>query len=184
MFRQFGFNKRLGQLRKWRSPLVVTILIAIWSISLGSAFAIATPKISPQTELVRQTKAVDPVLPRYSLGQQLYIENCGSCHIAIPPAVLPTQTWLELIQDPQHYGVRIQPLVDPQRLLIWNYLRIYSRPRSPEERTPYRIASSRFFNALHPNVQFPQPVNLKNCATCHLGAEEYNFRTLSPEWVD
>ncbi|NJO72256.1 MAG: cytochrome C, partial [Oscillatoriales cyanobacterium RM1_1_9] len=65
---------------------------------------------------------VDWIPERYQLGQQLYLENCSSCHVAVPPQTLPTQTWQQLLQDSQHYGVQIQPLVDPQRVLVWNYL--------------------------------------------------------------
>ncbi len=42
-----------------------------------------------------------------------------SCHIAIPPTVLPTQTWRNLLEDPQHYGATLKPLVDPPRILVW-----------------------------------------------------------------
>lgn len=184
MFHYFFSGKRT---RQKRSPFVLVLLIAIWSIGLGGSLAIAkTPFYhSPASEITAPNlKAVDPALPRYQLGEQLYIENCGTCHLAIPPGLLPTQTWLDLIQDAQHYGVQIRPLVDPQRLIVWNYLRTYSRPRTSEEQTPYRVASSRFFRALHPNVKFSQPITLSNCASCHIGAREYDFRTLTPEWVE
>lgn len=125
---------------------------------------------------------VDIVPSRYQLGQELYLENCASCHIALPPAVLPTQTWQQLLQDTQHYGITLQPLIDPPRLLIWNYLRNFSRPLLPEEPTPYRVAESRYFKALHPQVKLPRPLDLTSCATCHPGATEYDFRRLTPEW--
>lgn len=125
---------------------------------------------------------VDPVPERYRLGQELYLENCSSCHIPVPPAVLPTQTWQQLLQDPQHYGVKLPLLVDPPRLIVWNYIRTFSRPTAKEEEIPYRVDDSRYFKALHPKVKLPRPVRVSSCVSCHPSAAEFNFRRLSPEW--
>ncbi|MGL5805822.1 MAG: cytochrome C, partial [Xenococcaceae cyanobacterium] len=39
------------------------------------------------------------------LGQELYLQNCSSCHIPIAAEVLPTDTWRALLSNPQkHYG--------------------------------------------------------------------------------
>lgn len=126
---------------------------------------------------------VDFVPPEFALGQELYLENCATCHIPIPPQVLPRQTWQQILQDSEHYGTQIEPLMDPSRLLVWNYLRSFSRSMSVvEEGVPFRIERSRFFRALHPRVEFPEPISLNSCQTCHPGASNYNFRSLTPEW--
>jgi hypothetical protein len=125
---------------------------------------------------------VDRVPERYQLGQQLYLENCATCHIALPPQVLPMETWRRLLQDSEHYGQTIKLLVDPPRLLVWNYLQTFSRPQAKEAEIPYRVANSSFFKALHPRVKLPQPATTGSCVTCHPGASQYNFRKLSPEW--
>lgn len=165
--------------RSWRSPIVLILLVGLWSISLGWSLAPAPTKA--QLSPVRQ-KSVDLVPDRYQLGQQLYLENCGRCHMALPPAIMPTETWRQLLQESQHYGVQLEPLVDPARLLVWQYLQVYSRLKVKDEPTPYRIGSSRYFKALHPRVNLPQRVTLNSCASCHPGASQYNFRTLTPEW--
>lgn len=127
---------------------------------------------------------VDPVPPRFELGQQLYLETCATCHVGVPPAVLPHQTWITLLDDVQHYGVQIPPVVDPSRLIIWQYLEQFSRSLRDSERTPYRIRNSRFFKVLHPRVEFSDTVRLSSCAECHPGAGAFNYRRLSPEWQD
>lgn len=127
---------------------------------------------------------VDPVPPRFELGQQLYLETCATCHVGVPPAVLPNQTWIDLIQDTQHYGIQIPPIFDPGRLIIWQYLERFSRSLREEEQTPYRIRNSRFFRILHPRVEFSQPVRLSSCVSCHPGAPDFNYRRLTPEWQD
>lgn len=159
--------------KRQRSPLIVFLLL-LWSLALGWGLA--------SGERVAAIGTVDPVTSSQKLGQELYLENCATCHIALPPAVLPTETWRQLLQDPQHYGVELTLLVDPPRLIVWNYLRSFSRLQSKEEEVPYRVAQSRFFKALHPRVKLPTPVNASSCVTCHPGAAEYNFRQLTPEW--
>ncbi len=150
---------------------------------MGWGLAIATnAQPSPKQDAASEIGTVDIVPSRFQLGQELYLENCATCHIALPPAVMPTQTWQRLLQDPQHYGVTLPQLVDPPRLLIWNYLRNFSRPLLKEEPTPYRVGESRYFKALHPNVKLPRPVDVSSCVSCHSSATEYNFRRLSPEW--
>lgn len=157
-----------------RSPLILFLLILAWSAAAAWVLAIAT-HAQPIT-------TIDAVPQRYQLGQELYLENCATCHIAIPPAVLPVQTWQRLLQDTQHYGIQLKPLVDPPRLLIWNYLRFFSRPLNQDEQIPYRVTDSRYFKALHPKVKLPRSTQFSSCVTCHPNADTYNFRSLTPEW--
>lgn len=175
--------------RPRRSPLLLFVLLLVWSAIVGWGLASLT-NAQPTNQSVTDTLAplnpviaqVDTVPQRYQLGQQLYLENCATCHLAVPPFVLPTQTWQRVLQDSQHYGTKIKPLVDPPRLLVWNYLRTFSRPLNKEEEIPFRTQDSRFFKALHPKVKLPNPANLSSCISCHPSANEFNFRRLTPEW--
>ena len=125
---------------------------------------------------------VDPVSDRDRLGQELYLESCRSCHIGIPPAVMPTQTWQALLQDPQHYGVTIDIPQGPEKRIMWNYIKNASRPvASTDERVPYRISESRYFKALHPKVKFATKSTLTTCIACHPSAQAFNFRKLSAD---
>ncbi|WP_341732250.1 diheme cytochrome C [Microcoleus sp. EPA2] len=141
-----------------------------------------TPAPLAQVSGIENIGTVDRIPDRYELGQQLYLENCATCHIGLPPQVLPTETWRRLLQDPQHYGQTLKLLVDPPRLLVWNYLQTFSRPQQKEEELAYRVASSRYFKALHPKVKMSQPANISSCVTCHPGVSQYNFRKLTAEW--
>lgn len=173
------------QKRKRRS-LALLLLLLFWSSILAWGLTVFSQPVQSQTVTNTPTVGTVDVIPqKYRLGQELYLENCATCHIGVPPAVLPTETWADLIQDAQHYGVQIKPLIDPERLIVWEYLRTFSRVRSKyEERTPYRIAQSRYFKALHPEVKLPQSLPMASCITCHPGADKYNFRSLSSEWQD
>lgn len=168
------------------SVLILMLLILLWSGILGWGLA----QVSVGKQLVSQATApatseigtVDVVPQPYQLGQKIYLESCGSCHIALPPAILPTETWQQLLPDPQHYGLQITPLVNPPLSLVWNYLQTFSRQQGTEERIPYRVEESRYFKALHPRVKLPQPIRFATCSTCHPGAAQYNFRQLTSEW--
>ena len=156
------------------------LVIVTWSLAMGWLLALATNAqgANPTAEI----GTVDVVPAQYQLGQELYLENCSTCHIGLPPAVLPTQTWKNLLQDSQHYGAQLKPLVDPPRILVWKYLSTFSRVQRDDEETPYRLNNSRYFKALHPGVKLPRPIQLGSCVSCHQGASDYNFRRLTAEW--
>jgi Dihaem cytochrome c len=162
-----------------RQPFGILLVVLVWSLAMGWLLSSATSAISatPTSEV----GTVDIVPAQYQLGQQLYVENCSTCHIALPPAVLPSQTWKNLLQDSQHYGAQLQPLVDPPRVLVWKYLSTFSRTQLKEEETPYRVNSSRYFKALHPKVKLPSPVQIGSCVSCHPSANEFNFRRIKEE---
>ena len=174
---------KIRRRNKGRSPFVLILLILLWSLAMGWGLASVTnAQPSAENSASDAIGTVDPVPARYKLGQELYLENCATCHNPVSPAVLPTQTWQQVLQDSQHYGVKLPPLVDPPRLLVWNYLQNYSRSQAKEEETPYRVEDSRYFKALHPQVKLPRPLEITSCVSCHPSAAEYNFRRLTPEW--
>ncbi len=154
----------------------------------GGVTAQAIPSLEVQQSPQRSWESlppigtVDPTPPAYRLGQDLYLETCQGCHVAVPPAVLPTETWRQLLQDSQHYGQQLTPLVDPARLLVWNYLLLSSRPHAADETIPFRLQESRYFRALHPNVPLQRPITLAGCVGCHPGAPKYDYRRLTADW--
>lgn len=185
--------------KRGRSPVVLLFLLLVWSISLGWGMAIAfgspqkvsaqiAPGIPAQPDLIaqgtaEQTGTVDPITPRYQLGKELYLENCASCHVPLPPEVLPSETWRRLLLEPeQHFGQQLKPLIGPVLITMWDYIRAYSRPEEAKKPLPYRISESPYFKALHPRVKFSQTVKPASCVICHPGAAQYNYRRLTPEW--
>jgi hypothetical protein len=163
-----------------RKSIGLLLVVLTWCLAIGWLISLAANVQG--TTSSSDIGTVDIVPPQYQLGQQLYLENCSSCHIALPPAVLPTETWKNLLQDTQHYGTQLKPLVDPPRILIWRYLSTFSRSLLKDEQVPYRVNSSRYFKALHPQVKLPRPVQISSCVQCHPQAANFNFRRLSTEW--
>jgi len=186
--------------RRQSGPAVVglVMLLILFTLMMGIGLAQALePKNNPLLQSPKlqspdiqsspsiqsaEIETIDPVSDRDRLGQELYLESCRSCHIGIPPAVMPTQTWQILLQDPQHYGVTIDIPQGPERRIMWNYIKNASRPiASTDERVPYRISESRYFKALHPKVKLATKPTLTTCITCHPSAQAFNFRKLSAE---
>jgi len=143
-------------------------------------FIYSPPAIAPN-----QPMSVDPVPTRYEPGFQAYLETCASCHIAVPPEVLPTESWREILRKPDnHFGVVIPNYNRLTQLLIWDYLSNFSRPLPPDSPLPLYVEKSRYFKALHPRVTMPPDMTSKSCVTCHPNVKNFNFRTLTPEWDD
>ncbi len=53
-----------------------------------------------QQPAIAQSPSSDTLLNRYQIGEQTYLENCATCHIAIPPSILPSQTWKKILENP------------------------------------------------------------------------------------
>lgn len=148
----------MGKHRFWLSVLIVLI-------SMGLAWM-----VSAQESLTQE-----------QLQQAAYARHCGTCHLALPAEVMPSQTWERLLADPDHYGQRIQPPLGVDLQLAWSYLRPNSRPVQQGELVPFRLPDSRFFQALHPDVTFPYPPRVTTCIDCHPQAELGDFFSLKEE---
>jgi len=166
-------KKALKGLKKVRKPVKILLWIVVvgWSVMLGWGIA--------QAQETQETSEVEAV----ELGKEVYLENCSSCHIPIPPEVLPTETWQEIIENPQnHYGTKLSQIFSITQRLIWEYVRRYSRPLNPDEKIPMYMDKSRYFKALHPRVELPEQVTHQSCQTCHLGTDKLDYRSLTPQW--
>ncbi|OAB57732.1 diheme cytochrome C [Phormidium willei BDU 130791] len=176
--------------RPQRGPSIwlLSLLVLIWSVGLGWGLAGVGRSQSPNSSSPNPSQAshigtVDPIPERYQTGQALYLEACASCHIGVPPAVFPTETWRDLLLDENHYGQRIDVLPSPQIHIVWDYLQTFSRPNSASsESVPFRFQYSRPFAALHPNIDVPRPLDLNSCRSCHPQVDQFDIRRLSSDW--
>ncbi|MEL7512290.1 MAG: diheme cytochrome C [Cyanobacteria bacterium J06554_3] len=176
-YSSWRFGSVCGRLRKVRSRLysmsyvtglgLLTCCLSVL-LGIGLAHAIETPY-----------GMVDPVDARYEAGYVTYLEQCAACHIALPPAILPAETWQVLITESAHYGVSVPVLSSFEQQLMLNYLQTYSRRTAPRASVPFRVKDSTYFYALHPGVVLPQPLDLRSCAGCHVGANEQDFSAIN-----
>ncbi len=110
----------------------------------------------------------------------LYKEECGSCHVAYPPQLLPQRAWDELMSGlERHFGTNAS--LDPKTSeAIARYLAAHSMRRAVVTGAPPRITDTRWFRKEHDEVPphawtRPAVKSPANCAACHAGAEDGQF---------
>lgn len=118
----------------------------------------------------------------------LYKEECGSCHMAYPAYLLPSQSWqLMLSQLDDHFGENAE-LDDDTRLKIETYLIKSSRPAgyrrisvATQGDWPLSISGLRGFKSEHDEIpprlieQNDKISSLSQCDSCHQDAEQGYF---------
>ncbi len=94
----------------------------------------------------------------------LYAAECGSCHVAYPPQLLPAQSWRQLMAGLQrHFGTdaSLEPALGKE---IEQFLADHAGRRGGTE---LRITETRWFRKEHGVVKNPA-----DCAACHAGAQK------------
>lgn len=138
----------------------------------------------------RRTKAAPTTaIPAEELAR--YREECGSCHLAYPPGLLPARSWTRLMGGlDDHFGQNAE-LDDATRLELTKWLEARaaetgSHPRSAKALrsagadTPLRISELPYILRKHHELRDevftrPEVLSRANCAACHRTAEEWVF---------
>ncbi len=118
----------------------------------------------------------------------LYEEECGSCHFAFQPALLPGASWKKLMSNlDNHFGENAE-LPEQTRVSLYEYLSAnaadkvsgYKRStrimRSLGHLAPLRITDIPYIHRQHHGIPSriiknnPDIRSLSNCANCHTRA--------------
>jgi len=111
-----------------------------------------------------------------------YRQECGACHTAYPPALLPARSWQRLMGGlDRHYGS--DATLDPQTLAAlggWLQQHAGTGRRAAEEPPQDRITRSAWFERKHRKVEpevwtLPSVKSAAQCAACHRGADQGRF---------
>ena len=109
-------------------------------------------------------------------------EECGSCHLAFPPQLLPASSWGAVMDGlDRHFGVDASlapaPLAQVRGYLVTHAARgeVGAAPGSAP-----RITTSSWFRHEHDEVaadvwRRPAVRSASNCGACHAGAAQGNF---------
>ena len=121
----------------------------------------------------------------------VYKAQCGSCHLAYPPELLPESSWLKLLEGiDDHFEESVELDADSQNT-IKSHLISNSADHSSTKQaakimnclnnsTPLRITEIPYIIKEHHKIN-PETFTRKaigsfsNCAACHTGAEEGNY---------
>lgn len=123
-----------------------------------------------------------------------YQRECGECHLAYPPGLLPARSWQAIMNGLEdHFGDNAGLDAETQRQLL-DYLTQNSADHAdyPRSRkiarqlaagdTPLRISELPFFRREHDELSpamvrdNPEVGSFSHCAACHRQAERGSFR--------
>ncbi len=121
----------------------------------------------------------------------LYREECGSCHMAYPPGLLPALSWERIMATlDDHFGENAE-LDEETRARLLNYLldhsagridyRLSNRLVRGLRQVPLRITDLPYFRHEHREIPprlvtgNPRVRSFSNCNACHLHAEQGFF---------
>lgn len=115
----------------------------------------------------------------------VYKAECGSCHVAYPPRLLPASSWQLLMQRlDRHFGTDAS-LDAGAREEIGRYLAANAGRREPPPGVEPRITETRWFAKEHREVpaalwKSATVKSAANCGACHRRADDgdYSERTL------
>ena len=123
--------------------------------------------------------------PEMASAAALWKEECGSCHMAFPPSLLPPEAWRQHMADLSHHYGSDASLPAEQAQQIQAYLEqasARSRIKAPDSKPgePPRITDSRWFQHEHDEISAstlarPSIGSISNCTACHSGAEQGDF---------
>lgn len=111
-----------------------------------------------------------------------YQTECGSCHLAYPPGLLPARSWEALMDGlADHFGDNAE-LPARDAAAIRDYLVGHAGGRKVRgDQVPLRITDTRYFRHKHDEVP-PRLVkdnaevrSFSNCQACHRQAEAGSF---------
>jgi hypothetical protein len=111
-----------------------------------------------------------------------YRQECGACHAAYPPSMLPAASWQRVMQNlERHYGTDASlDAATAQPLAVWLGAHAASGRRATVQPPEDRITRSPWFVREHDDVspstwQRPAVKSAANCSACHADAEQGNF---------
>ncbi|NOX44039.1 MAG: hypothetical protein GXP19_09950 [Gammaproteobacteria bacterium] len=128
-----------------------------------------------------------------SVNNQAYINECGSCHMAYPPGLLPKRSWKKLMNGLEDHFEDNAELEADVETEISQYLFNNSADNSDYRRsrkimrtlafdeTPLRITEIAYIRREHNKIPTAmikhnnKVVSLSNCTACHQNADKGSF---------
>ncbi|MBL4606995.1 MAG: diheme cytochrome c [Pseudomonadales bacterium] len=167
------------------------ILISV----LVSASVVTSVSASEEESFGKWVMSISRTKEVKAVNNELYAEECGACHYAYPPGLLPIQSWEKLLDAKaleDHFGENAEldeaDLASLQKYVYANsaeksyYKRARKITRSISEgEAPLRITEVKYIKRKHHElteemVKGNKDVSsLSNCNACHTQAEKGIF---------
>lgn len=111
-----------------------------------------------------------------------YAQECGACHLAYPPGLLPARSWLRLMTGlDAHFGSDASlDAATVEQLSLWLQAHGASSRKPSPEPPQDRITRAEWFVREHRRIDPAAWVHVSvkspaNCAACHPGAARGEF---------
>lgn len=151
----------MSALFAWRLPAAVAMLFA---------------------GLLAAARADDDHRPRPAPALPKYTQECGSCHVAYPPGLLPAASWRRMMSGlNRHYGTDASlDAANTAELGAWLAANAGTHRRVREAPPDDRITRSAWFTRKHDEVapavwKSPAVQSPANCTACHPQAARGDF---------
>lgn len=122
----------------------------------------------------------------------MYRDECGACHVAYPPGLLPSESWQAIMTGlDDHFGenaeltssmnARLTAFLDNNASNRGDRLKHARLLRDVETDMPLRITGLPYFRSEHNEIprrlveDNPQVISMSNCDTCHRDAARGRF---------
>lgn len=111
-----------------------------------------------------------------------YQQECSSCHLAYPPALLPAKSWDRIMNNLENHFGTDASLDETTVIEISTWLQANAGGQKAARQEPPhdRITESRWFVHEHDDIREevwlrPSIKSPANCAACHMRAEQGEF---------
>jgi len=118
---------------------------------------------------------------RFTATDPVWKEECGSCHIAYPPRLLPASNWREIMSGlNKHFGSDASLDAKTADHIAAFLERNAGRERASRTSSSLRITRTRWFIREHDEVSArtwlsPKVKTASNCEACHVDAANGDF---------
>ena len=116
-----------------------------------------------------------------SVKNPIWQAECGSCHVAYPPSMLPAESWRAVMSGlDKHFGVDASVDAGTATEIGAFLERNAGRSRGTTTKPTLRVTETAWFRHEHDEVptavwKNPKVKTPANCAACHTGAEQGSF---------
>ena len=112
----------------------------------------------------------------------LWQTECGACHVAFPPRLLPAESWRAVMSGlDKHFGSDASlDVASAREIGAFLDKNAGGRGRETSSKPLLRITETRWFKREHDEVsdriwKNPKVKSAANCAACHIQAESGNY---------
>jgi len=175
-----------------KTSIIVSTVLLTASLGLGADYAFSDDE-HDEREHQNWRHILEPTPDVAAVTNPDYKAECGSCHMAYPPGLLPGRAWIKMMSNLRnHFGDNAELDQDTTATLT-SYLVENSADKSDYRRSrrimrnlasdasPLRISELPYIRYEHDEIPAsiitnPNIGSLSHCNACHRRAEQGSFR--------